>query len=48
MPGETITTGGKIIILKQERQMWFYAGALQEGIRIALDRLGRTRVNVDF
>lgn len=48
MPGETVVTGGKIVILKQERQMWFYAGALQEGIRIALDRLGRTRVNVDF
>ncbi len=48
MPGETVVTGGKIVILKQERQMWFYAGALQEGIRIALDRLGRTRVDVDF
>ena len=48
MPGETVITGGKIVILKQEREMWFYAGALQEGIRIALDRLGRTRVDVDF
>ena len=48
MPGETVITGGKIVILKQEREMWFYAGVLQEGIRIALDRLGRTRVGVDF
>ena len=48
MPGEEVTTGGKIIILKQERQMWFYAGVLQEGIRIVLDRLGRTPVEVDF
>lgn len=48
MPGESITTGGKITILKQERQMWFYAGVLQEGIRIVLDRLGRTKVGVDF
>lgn len=48
MPGETVVTGGNIVILKQEREMWFYAGALQEGIRIALDRLGRTRVDVDF
>lgn len=48
MPGEEITTGGKIVILKQERKMWFYAGVLQEGIRIVLDRLGRTPVGVDF
>jgi hypothetical protein len=48
MPGEEVTTGGKIVILKQERQMWFYAGVLQEGIRIVLDRLGRTPVGVDF
>lgn len=48
MPGEEVTTGGKIIILKQERQMWFYAGVLQEGIRIVLDRLGRTPIDIDF
>lgn len=48
MPGETITTGGKITILKQEREMWFYAGVLQEGVQIVRDRLGRTRVDVDF
>jgi hypothetical protein len=48
MPGQEFTTGGKIVILKQERQMWFYAGILQEGVRIALDRLGRTRVDVSF
>ena len=48
MPGETVVTGGKIVILKQERKMWFFVGVLQEGIRIALDRLGRTAVNVDF
>lgn len=48
MPGEEVTTGGQIIILKQERQMWFYAGVLQEGIRIVLDRLGRMAVDVDF
>ncbi|HKP52742.1 MAG TPA: hypothetical protein VJ183_08810 [Chloroflexia bacterium] len=48
MPGEEVTTGGKIVILKQERQMWFYAGVLQEGIRIVLDRLGRTPIGIDF
>jgi hypothetical protein len=48
MPGEEAVTGGKIQILKQERAMWFYAGVLQEGVRIVRDRLGRTRVGVDF
>lgn len=48
MPGETAVTGGKIVILKQERTMWFYAGVLQEGIRIIWDRLGRKRVEVGF
>jgi hypothetical protein len=48
MPGEEVTTGGKITILKQERRMWFYAGVLQEGVQIVLDRLGRTGVGVDF
>lgn len=48
MPGETVITGGHITILKQERRMWFYAGVLQEGIRIVLDRLGRTPVDVSF
>lgn len=48
MPGETVTTGGQIVILKEERLMLFYAGVLQEGISIVLDRLGRTPVEVDF
>ncbi len=48
MPGETVVTGGKITILKQESTMWFYAGVLQEGVRIVLDRLGRTAVKVSF
>jgi len=48
MPGEEAVTGGKIRILKQERTMWFYAGVLQEGVRIVLDRLGRTPINVSF
>jgi hypothetical protein len=48
MPGETTLTGGKITVLKQERKMWFYAGVLQEGIRIVLDRLGRTAVDVSY
>jgi hypothetical protein len=48
MPGEEVVTGGKIRILKQERTMWFFAGVLQEGVRIVLDRLGRTRIGVDF
>ena len=48
MPGEQVTTGGTITILKQERKMWFYAGVLQEGVQIALDRLGRKGVDVDF
>ncbi len=48
LPGETAVTGGRITILKQERTMWFYAGVLQEGIRIVWDRLGRKRVGVGF
>jgi hypothetical protein len=48
MPGETVTTGGTITVLKQESTMWFYAGVLQEGVRIVLDRLGRTRIEVSF
>lgn len=48
MPGETVVTGGKIQVLKEERTMWFYAGVLQEGVRIALDKLGRTKVEVGF
>ncbi|MDQ3929592.1 MAG: hypothetical protein M3328_10660 [Chloroflexota bacterium] len=48
MPGETAVTGGKIQILKEERTMWFYAGVLQEGVRIALDKLGRTKVEVGY
>lgn len=48
MPGETVVTGGKIVILKQERRMWFFAGVLQEGVSIVLDRLGRTAIGVDF
>ncbi|MEO8287792.1 MAG: hypothetical protein ABI670_15295 [Chloroflexota bacterium] len=48
MPGEEVITGGKIRILKQERTMWFYAGVLQEGITIFLDRRGRTAIGVDF
>ena len=43
-----MTTGGKITILKQERKMWFFAGVLQEGIRIVRDRLGITAVGVGF
>ncbi len=48
MPGETAVTGGKITILKQERRMWFFAGILQEGVRIVRDRLGVTPVDVSF
>ena len=48
MPGEEAVTGGTIRILKQERTMWFYGGVLQEGVRIVLDRLGRTQINVSF
>jgi hypothetical protein len=48
MPGETVVTGGRIVILKQERRMWFFAGVLQEGVSIVLDRLGRTAIDVDF
>jgi hypothetical protein len=48
MPGETVTTGGKITILKQERKMWFFAGILQEGVQIVRDRLGITPVGVSF
>ena len=48
MPNETVVTGGKITILKQERRMWFLAGILQEGIRIVRDRLGVTPVDVSF
>lgn len=47
-PGEIAVTGGKIQVLKQESKMYFYAGVLQEGIQIFLDRLGRTAVSVSF
>ena len=48
LPGESVTTGGKITILKQERKMWFFAGILQEGVQIVRDRLGITPVGVSF
>jgi len=48
MPGEEAVTGGTIRILKEERNMSFFAGVLQEGVRIVLDRLGRTQIGVDF
>ena len=48
MPGETVTTGGTITILKQERRMWFFAGILQEGIQIVRDRLGITPIDISF
>jgi len=48
MPGEEVTTGGTIRVLKQEHTMWFFAGVLQEGVRIVLDRRGRTAIGVDF
>ena len=48
MPGEIAITGGKIQLLKEERTMWFYAGVVQEGVHIALDKLGRTKVEVGF
>ena len=48
VPGEEAVTGGTIRILKQERTMWFYGGVLQEGVRIVLDRLGRTQIKVSF
>jgi hypothetical protein len=47
-PNETVTVDGYIIIRKHEQTLWFFAGALQEGIRIALDGLGRTPVNVSW
>ena len=28
--------------------MWFYAGVLQEGVRIVQDRLGRTPIAVSW
>ena len=47
-PGETVTIDGYVTILKREQTMWFFAGALQEGVRIALDGLGRTPVAVSW
>jgi flagellar hook capping protein FlgD len=47
-PGETATIDGYVTILKREQTMWFYAGVLQEGVRIALDGLGRTPISVSW
>ena len=47
-PGASVTLDGYVTILKRESTMWFYAGALQEGIRIAVDRLGRTPIRVSW
>ncbi len=47
-PGEIVTIDGYVTIRKREQTMWFFAGALQEGVRIALDGLGRTPVQVSW
>jgi len=47
-PGEKVTIDGYVTIQKREQTMWFFAGALQEGVRIALDGLGRTPVAVSW
>jgi hypothetical protein len=47
-PGETVTIDGHITILKQERQMLFFTGVLQEGVRIWLDRLAPATIDVSF
>ncbi|MDQ2809196.1 MAG: hypothetical protein M3Z04_20170, partial [Chloroflexota bacterium] len=47
-PGEIVTIDGYVTIQKREQTMWFFAGALQEGVRIALDGLGRTPVAVSW
>jgi hypothetical protein len=47
-PGETVTIDGHITILKQESTMLFFAGVLQEGVRIWLDRLAPATIAVSF
>jgi hypothetical protein len=47
-PGATTTIEGDVVILKQERTMSFYAGVLQEGVRIVQDQLGRTPIAVSW
>lgn len=47
-PGEEATITGSITILQKEREMWFYAGVIQEGIGFPADQLGRTLVEVGF
>ena len=47
-PGETVTVEGHITILKQESHMLFFAGVLQEGVRIWLDRLAPATIDVSF
>jgi hypothetical protein len=47
-PGEIVTIEGHITLLKNERQMLFYTGVLQEGVRIVLDQLAPTTIDVSF
>lgn len=45
-PGEEATITGSVTILQREREMWFYAGVIQEGIGFPADKLGRTLIQL--
>ncbi len=47
-PGEETTVEGNIVIYKPETRMTFYAGLLQEGVRISADGLHPTEVQVSI
>ena len=47
-PGETVTIEGHITLLKKRAPMLFFAGVLQEGVRIVLDRLAPATIAVSL
>ncbi|MCL5961749.1 MAG: hypothetical protein M1358_20955 [Chloroflexi bacterium] len=47
-PGQEVTVVGYLKMLEKEREMWFYAGLVQEKISYPTDRLGRTLIRVGF
>jgi hypothetical protein len=47
-PGEEVEISGEIRVLHQITKMWFYAGIIQEGVRIQDDGVGRALIQVSF
>lgn len=47
-PGEEVEISGEITVLHQITKMWFFAGIIQEGVRIQDDGVGRALIEVSF